>query len=341
MASPTPSPVLPGTSLDLSADDLVRWLREGAPPLGSIVLVVVVAFITIRLARLSVHGLVKALMDREATEGTAQELSALELKKRMDTLETLGGNVLQFFLVIIAAIMILGQLKLDVGPAIAGLGVVGIAVGFGAQSLVKDYLGGALILIENQFGKGDVVRIAGVSGMVEDFSLRRTTLRDDDGTVHTVPNGQIAVASNLTRVWARVNLAIQVVYGTDTTVAAEVVDRVGRDLASDSDWRRRILEPPRLQRVDALGEFGITLKVQSTVRASEQWAVAGELRKRLLDAFQEAGIEIPRPQRVILTRAPSPAGAGAIAGAVEGLAGAEAAEAPSAPTEEELAKGAD
>jgi len=117
----------------------------------------------VRLTRLFVHGIVKALMDREATEGTAQELSAVELKKRMDTLDTLGGNTLQFFIVVIAFLMVLGHVGLDIGPAVAGLGVVGIAVGFGAQSLVRDYLNGALILIENQFARGDVVRLAGVA----------------------------------------------------------------------------------------------------------------------------------------------------------------------------------
>jgi len=144
-------------------------------------LIVVVALIALRAARLFVHGIVKALMDREATEGTAQELSAVELKKRMDTLDALATNVLQFFIVIIAALMVLGRLGLDIGPAVAGLGVVGIAVGFGAQFLVRDYLNGALILIENQYGRGDVVRIADVAGTVEDFTLRRTTLRDLDG----------------------------------------------------------------------------------------------------------------------------------------------------------------
>ncbi len=345
MAAPTPSPS-PSAGADalalagLTGADLERWARAAFAGLVGAAIIVLVAFVTLRLARLFVHGLIKALMDREATEGTAQELSAVELKKRMDTLESLGTNVLRFFIVVIAGLMILQSvLQYDIGPAIAGLGIVGIAVGLGAQSLVKDYLAGALILVENQFGKGDVVRIAGVSGVVEDFSLRRTTLRDDDGTVHSVPHGQITVASNLTRVWARVNLAIQVVYGTDTGLAAEVADRVGRELAGDPAWKRRILEPPRLQRVDALGEFGITLKIQGTVRASEQWAVAGELRKRLLDAFHAAGIEIPRPQRVILTRAPGPGGAGT-AGEVEGLAGAQAEEGP-APSEEELSQGTD
>jgi small-conductance mechanosensitive channel len=280
---------------------IVDVLRDDILP---IVLILVVTILAIRLARLSVRGLVKALLDREATEGTAQELSAVELKKRMDTLDSLGGRTLQAFIVVIAALMILGQLGLDIGPAVAGLGVVGIAVGFGAQSLVKDYLNGALILIENQFGKGDVVRAAGVSGAVEDFTLRRTTLRDLDGVVHTIPNGEIRVASNLTRVWARINQDVTVAYGTDLDKAIDVVDKVGREMAGDPTWKRRVLEAPRVERVEALSEYGVTLKILGTVRAADQWAAGGDFRKRLLTAFKVNGIEIPRPQRVVLARDP-------------------------------------
>lgn len=291
---------------------LLEALRDYALP---ILLVVVVAFVLLRASRLFVHSIIKALMDREATEGTAQELSAVELKKRMDTLDDLGANVIRFFIVIIAGLMILRAFGLDIGPAVAGLGVVGVAVGFGAQHLVRDYLNGALILIENQFSKGDVIRAAGVSGEVEDFSLRRTTLRDLDGVVHTVPNGEITVASNLTRVWARINQDVVVAYGTDIDAATAVVDEVGRDMAADPRWKRRILEAPRIDRVAALGEYGVTLKILGTVRAPDQWAAAGELRKRLLAAFREHGIEIPRPQRVILSRDP-----GAMAPPDEGMA---------------------
>lgn len=266
--------------------------------------IILVGLVAMRLARLFVHGIVKALLDREATEGTSQELSAVELKKRMDTLDALGSRVLQAFVVVIVGLMALGQLGLNIGPAIAGLGVVGIAVGFGAQALVRDYLTGALILVENQFGKGDVVRIAGVAGTVEDFSLRRTTLRDLDGVVHTVPNGEIKVSSNLTRVWSRVNQDVTIAYGTDIDKAIEVVDRVGREMTDDPIWKRRILEAPRVERVEALAEYGITLKILGSVRAAEQWSTAGELRKRLLAAFRDNGIELPRPQRVVLARDP-------------------------------------
>ena len=278
--------------------EIVAILREDGL---AVIVIVVVALLVMRFGRLAIHGVVQALLDREATEGTAQELSAIEVRKRIDTLDHLGGNVLRFFVVIIAGIMVLGRLGLDVGPAIAGLGVVGIAVGFGAQSLVRDYLNGALILVENQFSKGDVVTVAGVTGTVEDFSLRRTTLRDLDGIVHTVPNGEIKVASNRTRTWARINQNVLVAFGTDIDKAIDVVESVGRQMAEDPIWKRRILEPPRVERVESIDELGITLKILGSVRAAEQWAASGEFRKLLLAAFSEHGIEIPRPHRVVFT----------------------------------------
>lgn len=301
----------------------------GTPPFSDIrdhalqvLLIVVVAVVVIRLARLVIHGIVKALLDREATEGTAQELSAIEVKKRLDTLNELGGRVVGFFVVLIASVMILGAFELDIGPAVAGLGVVGVAVGFGAQSLVRDYLNGALILAENQYSIGDVVTIAGVTGSVEDFSLRRTTLRDLDGVVHTVPNGEVKVASNRTRTWARINQNVTVAFGTDIDKAIDVVDEVGRTLAADPIWKRRVLEPPRVERVESIDELGITLKILGSVRASEQWAASGEFRKLLLAAFAANGIEIPRPHRVVFTQ-----------GADGGLTGAPVG----GPTEDDLA----
>jgi len=278
--------------------EFVAILREDGL---AILLIVIVAYVVLRFGQLAIHGIVQALLDREATEGTAQELSAIEVSKRIGTLDRLAGNVLGFFVVVIAGIMVLGRIGLDIGPAVAGLGVVGIAVGFGAQSLVRDYLNGALILVENQFSNGDVVTVAGVTGTVEDFSLRRTTLRDLDGIVHTVPNGEIKVASNRTRTWARINQNVLVAFGTDIDRAIGVVEQVGRDMASDPVWKRRILEPPRVERIESIDEAGVTLKILGSVRASEQWAASGEFRKRLLAAFDANGIEIPRPHRIVLT----------------------------------------
>ncbi len=182
------------------------------------------------------------------------------------------------------------------------LAVIGIAVGLGAQTLVKDWLAGIFIVLENQYNQGDVIRIAGVDGVVEDFSLRRTTLRDLDGTVHTVPNGQITVTSNMTRLWARVNLDVSVAYDTDIDRATRIIDEVGEKIQADPDWEGRVLEPPHVVRVNALGDSSVTLKVLGQVKAAEQWAVGGELRKRILDAFGKAGIEIPFPHRVVVSR---------------------------------------
>jgi len=284
--------------------DIVETLRTAGV---QILIVVIVAFIVLRVARLSLRGILKALLDREATEGTAQELSAIEVTKRLDTLDRLGGAVIRFFVIVIAGLMILTTIGIDIGPAVAGLGVVGIAVGFGTQSLIRDYMNGCLILIENQFSRGDVVSVAGVTGTVEDFSLRRTTLRDLDGVVHTVPNGAISVASNRTRTWARINQNVVVLFGTDVDKAIDVVNAVGQGMAADPKWKRRILEPPRVDRVESIDPtVGIALKILGTVRASDQWEASGEFRRKLLTAFAENGIEIPGP-RVAL---PEPDGAG-------------------------------
>jgi small conductance mechanosensitive channel len=271
--------------------------------------VVLVALVAYAILRTAARVGVGHLVERRA--GDASDLlPARELERRVSTIERLSVRVGGALLTIIALLMILGIFGLDIGPAVAGLGVVGIAVGLGAQTLVRDWLAGIFIVLENQFSAGDVVSIAGVDGTVEDFSLRRTTLRDLDGTVHSVPNGQIGVASNHTRVWARVNLDVAVAYDTDLERATALIDRVGAELAEDPAWRDRLIEAPTVSRVNSLGEAGLTLKVLGQVQAAEQWAVAGELRKRILAAFAADGIEIPYPRRVMVTRG-TPAGADA------------------------------
>ena len=205
-----------------------------------LLLIAIATVIALRLSRLGVRAIISALLDREVAEGTAQELSAIEVAKRKATLEGLATTLLRVIILAIAFLMVLQAFHLDIGPAVAGLGIIGIAIGLGSQHLVRDYLAGAFVLIENQYAKGDVVRIADVSGTVEDFSLRRTTLRDLDGTVHSVPNGLIGVASNLTRVWARINLDLTVAHGTDLEAASGVVNEIGR-----ADGRRSGLEAAR------------------------------------------------------------------------------------------------
>ena len=258
----------------------------------TLAVILALALVALRFASVALTLIVGRLLDRESLEGTAQELSAIEVQKRKSTLVGLGERLLRLFVIAIAALMALTEIGLDIGPAVAGLGVVGIAVGFGAQSLVRDYLAGAYILIENHYAKGDIVTIAAVTGTVEDFTLRRTTLRADDGTVHVVPNGLIGVTSNLTRVWARIGLNLTVAAGTNLDRATAVIDAIGRGMSEDEGWRRRILEVPRVERLEALGPDGPTLRVTCTVRATDRVSALGELRRRAFDGLRSAGIEV-------------------------------------------------
>jgi small-conductance mechanosensitive channel len=263
---------------------------------GVAVLAILVAgWLLVRLTRVFVHRVIGALLERaNEDEETVSVLTDAEIERRKVTIESLFVNVVRFFVVVIAGLMILERsLDVDIGPAIAGLGVAGIAVGLGTQSLVHDYLNGALIMIENQYSIGDVVNIAGTDGMVEDFTLRRTTLRDLSGTVHTIPNGQIAIVSNMTRAWSRVNEEVQVAYGTDVDRARQVIDRVGAEMAADPVLAEQIVEAPHVERINELGDRGITLLILGKVRPATQWSTSGELRRRLLAAFDENGIEMP------------------------------------------------
>jgi small-conductance mechanosensitive channel len=271
---------------------LADVIEAGGDTILQLLLILVVTVVALRLARLAVHGIVRALLDRETTEGTAQELSAIEIQKRRATLESLGDALARTIIVAIAFLMALRALQLDIGPAIAGLGIAGLALSLGAQNLVRDYIAGAFILVENQFARGDVVKIADVTGAVEDFSLRRTTLRDMDGTMHTVPNGLIGVASNLTRIWARINLDLTVALDTDLERATRAIDELGKAMAADPAWEKRILEPPRVDRIESVTGSGVTLKILGTVRAADRWAAAGELRRRILATFAKEGIAI-------------------------------------------------
>lgn len=264
-----------------------------------IAIAALVAFLALRAA---VGISVRHLIERRTVESGEGMLPPAELERRVTTVGRLVVRIAGSFIAVIAVLMALDLFGIDIGPAVAGLGVLGIAVGFGAQTLVRDWLAGIFIVLENQYNQGDVVRIAGVDGVVEDVSLRRTTLRDLDGTVHTVPNGQIIVASNMTRLWARVNIDISVAYDTDIDRASDIINGVGEGLQADPEWGPRLLEPPKVIRVDALADSAVTLKVLGQVRAAEQWAVGGELRKRILAEFGRAGIEIPFPHRVMVTR---------------------------------------
>ena len=217
------------------------------------------------------------------------------IKKRTDTILIVFMGVGKVFIVVAVVLMVLSELDVPIGPILAGLGVAGIAVGFGAQYLIRDLIAGIFIIWENQYRVGDVARIADVAGLVEQINLRKTVLRDLDGIVHHVPNGEIRVASNFTRRFSRVNLNVSVAYGTDLDHAISTINRVGKELAADEYWGKMIKSPPQVLRVDNLGDSGIEIKILGDVQPIKQWDIMGQLRLRLKKAFDIEGIEIPWP----------------------------------------------
>jgi small conductance mechanosensitive channel len=263
-----------------------------------LLLLLVATMIALRYGHLTVAAALGRLFEREAQEGTAQDVSAIELARRRETLDGLINRALRVIILTIAFLMALQVLRLDIGPAIAGLGIVGLTLSLGAQHLVRDYVAGAFVLIENQYSKGDVVSIAGVTGLVEDISLRRTTLRDDDGTVHYLPHGLNHVASNLTRTWARVNVDVPVPYEESLERLTAAIDGAGRGLAEDPQWRGHVLEPPHVTRVERLAEQGLVLRVGGTVTAPHRFTAGGELRRRIVETCEREGLTLGwRPLR--------------------------------------------
>lgn len=270
-------------------EQTLPWLAER----GALLLLLLVAtLIALRFVHLTVSAGLGRLFEREVREGTAQDVAAVEVQRRRETLDGLVNRGLRLIILVIAFLMALNIVGFDIGPAIAGLGLLGLALSLGAQHLVRDYVAGAFVLIENQYAKGDVVSIAGITGSVEDVSLRRTTLRDLDGTVHHVPHGLIQTSSNLTRTWARVNLDVPVPYGTSLERITKVIDDAGARLAQDQLWQAKVLEAPHVLRVDRLGDMGMMLKVLGVASAAEQWAVAGELRRLILEGCEREGLTL-------------------------------------------------
>lgn len=270
-----------------------------------IILILALGVLVVLLMRRWLPGVIYAYLSRVQAFGPAfgrPMQSPDDLRKRVATLSGVIGWITEVLLLMWVILAVLHTVDIDTGPALASFGVVGIALGLGAQTLVKDWINGAFILLEDQYRKGDVVKVAGVSGLVEDISLRRTILRDIDGTVHSIPNSEIRTSSNLTRDWSRVNLDIAVTYDADVAAAAQVLNQVGEELAQDPQFGPMITEPPSFQRVDAFHENGMTLKVLGVTKPMKQWDVMGEYRRRVLPALAAAGIDIPYPHRVMVTR---------------------------------------
>ncbi len=278
-------------------DGLVAFLRANWFVIAFWGIALVVGY---RLARPLVHRVTVRVM-RSTTghvDADLAELSAAEAEKRAATIEDLVSKLLRLTIVAIGVLIVLALF--DLLPVIAGLSIALAAITLAGQAIVLDYLMGILILVEGQYFIGDWISVGGVEGSVEEITLRRTVIRDATGTVHSVSNGVIRTSSNLTRLYAGLNVDVVVPYDTDIDRASAVVGRVGREMFEDPEWSGRLLDAPKLIRVGPLGDLGVTLKVGGRVRAADRWEAPGEYRRRLLAAFNTEGIEIARRGAIVV-----------------------------------------
>ena len=278
------------TTLKHWADLVYPWLLNHGVKVviiavGSIILYKVVARIIIKAVRIAV------VADKSMTKDAE--------KKREDTLIRIFNGAVKVLIITLAILMILQEIGVKIGPILAGAGIVGLAFGFGGQYLIKDLISGLFIILENQYRIGDVIIIDSTGGLVEDISLRMTTLRDLDGTVHHIPHGTINKVSNMSKKFSRVNLNIGVSYSSNLQHVIDVINRTGNELAADPAFKDSIISPPQFLRVDNFADSSIEIKIIGDTKPLKQWEITGELRKRIKIAFDKEGIEIPFPQRVI------------------------------------------
>ncbi len=217
----------------------------------------------------------------------------VEIEKRAATIVRLITSVSAVIIAITTVFLILQQF-IDITPALAGLGIVGIAVGFGAQYLVRDLIAGFFVFLENQYNVGDVIKVGSIGGIVEELSLRRTILRDLDGARHIVPNGEIRIVSNLTQDWSRANLSITVSYKEDLDRVMALMRKTWEEMSRDPAWASFILVgTPSLLRVDEFGGLGAIIKMVGETQPMKQWDVTAEFRRRIKKVFDQEDIVIP------------------------------------------------
>ena len=228
-----------------------------------------------------------------------REESPDQLAARSKTLSSVVVQAVGAIIWVVAIVMMLSALGVNIGPLIAGVGVAGLALGFAAQNIVRDYLNGFFIIMEDWYRVGEVAVIAGTGGLVEDISLRRTVLRDLNGSKHFIPNSKVELATNLTREWARINLNVSVAYKENLDHVFSVINQVCQEFKDDPTWGPDMLTTPHVERVDNLGDNGIEIKILGDTKPIRQWALMGELRKRLKERFDEERIEIPWPHTMV------------------------------------------
>jgi moderate conductance mechanosensitive channel len=287
-------------------------LLVGRP--AKIVLILAVAWLANRLVRRAIRRLTGQITDPTSQERLRRlkrraptamvDTGSLSLRAaaRAETLSHVLRSIASIVIWSIAFITILGELGIKLGPLIAGAGIAGVAIGFGSQALVRDFLSGVFMLVEDQYGVGDIIDAGEATGTVEAVSLRTTRLRDVNGTVWHIPNGNIQRVGNKSQQWARALLDLHVAYGTDIDAAQEVIKGVADDLWRDPQWAGKILDEPEVWGIEQLGPEAIVIRLVVKTSPAEQFAVSRDLRRRLSDAFYRNGIEMPFPQRSVWVR---------------------------------------
>jgi len=289
---------------------------------AKVIFILLLAWIVVRIARRAIDSMINRLIrEREekaeqrrheevedgrfASVARAFEKAQLiteqseRSKQRAQALGTVLRSVASLVVYLLAAFIALAEFGVNLGPLIAGAGIAGIALGFGAQTLVKDFLSGIFMLVEDQYGVGDIVDLGDATGVVEEIRLRTTRMRDVHGVVWFIPNGEIRRVGNMSQQWARAVLDVEVAYDTDLSTAASVIKETADTLWRDQLDTATILEEPEIWGVESFGASSIAIRLVLKVEPNEQWAAAREMRKRLKVAFDEAGIEIPFPQRTV------------------------------------------
>lgn len=269
-----------------------RWfLASGI----KILLIIFGTWVGLRIAHIFIRRVLKTVIEK-----TYEVRDHIAIGKRTDTLESIIFSTLRVIVWILTGLIVLSELGVNIGPLLAAAGVVGIALGFGGQYLIRDLIAGLFIILEDQYRKGDVVKVAGIGGLVQDMTLRKTVLRDLDGIEHHIPNGEITVTSNMTKLWSRAHLNIGVSYDTNLEHAIDVLNRIGNEMAEDPKWKDDIIKPVQVVGVDDFAESAVMIKILGDTKPIRQWDVMREMRKRIKIAFDKEGIEIPFPHRTIV-----------------------------------------
>lgn len=312
----------------LSRSDVQGWFDDNGAALaahaGRVLLIAALALLVRallhravdRLVRTAVEGSVPTVLRpvRERTRGTVLDSTSLLSERRRQRAATLGSvlrSIASFTVAAVAGAMVLAELGLNLAPIVASAGIVGIAVGFGAQNLVKDFLSGMFMLLEDQYGVGDVIDAGAATGTVESVSLRTTRLRDVEGTVWHLRNGEISRVGNKSQGWARALLDVPLALDTDVPAARALVQQVAEELWRDPALEGQVVEQPEVWGLESIGADGLLLRVVLKTAPLDQWGVERQLRERLIAAFQEHGIAIGVPQRAVRTVGDAPPAAGA------------------------------